>query len=202
MKRIFADTHVHLYPCYGMEDAFRAARANLGRLAGDNPDAVFLLFLTERWGSRVFEDVADGKVAMPEGWKAKPLADDNAFCVHRAEDDARLCVLNGRQIATREGIEILALGGNPDVQDGQEARRVIEIAHEVGAVPVLPWAPGKWSFERGRVAEELLKDFRPMELLFQGGDFVDAASVAAAFEGGRQPDLDHPVDQPLAQQVG
>jgi len=165
MKKIVADTHVHLYPCYGFKEAFGSARMNLGRLAGADADTVFLLFLTERSGSRVFEEVVEGKMTMPDGWQAGPLADDNAFCVHYADSKTRLCVLNGRQIVTREGLEVLALAGNPDVEDGQEVRRVIEIAQEVGAVPVLPWAPGKWMFERGRVVEGLLRDLKPTELL-------------------------------------
>ena len=165
MKKIVADTHVHLYPCYGFEEVFRSARTNLGRLAGDGADTVFLLFLTERSGSRAFQDLAEGKTAMPSGWQAKPLADENAFCVQSTEDQARLCVLNGRQIVTRERLELLALAGNPDVPDGEDARQVIEAIQAAGAVPVLPWAPGKWLFERGRVVEGLLRDFQPTQLL-------------------------------------
>ena len=37
---------------------------------------------------------------------------------------------------------------------------------------------------------------------FEVDDFFDAPRVAAAFEGRVQPEFDHAVDQPLAQQIG
>ena len=165
MKRIVADTHVHVYPCYRMEEVFRSAWTNLDRLAGDSSDKACLLFLTERVGNRFFRDLVDGKAPKAEGWHAKPLGDENAVCVKRSADEARLCVLNGRQIVTRERLEVLVLTGDPRVPDGQSVRQVIEEALSEGAVPVLPWAPGKWLFERGRVVAEILRTYQPGQLL-------------------------------------
>jgi hypothetical protein len=165
MKSIVADAHVHLYPCYPLKDAFQCAVSNLGKLADAEGDRAFFLSLTERSGSRFFHDLRDDKAQMPEGWMAKPLADENAFCIQKSENAVRLCVLNGRQIVTKERLEILTLTGDPNVSDGQDARHVIETALLCGAVPVLPWAPGKWLFDGGRVVEDLLRRFPPTQLL-------------------------------------
>ena len=165
MKAILADTHVHVYPCHRVEDVFRSAWANLAGLADSPGDLTFLLFLTERSDCRFFHDLAEGKAPMADGWETTSACDENACCVRRAADHATLCILRGRQIATKERLEVLSLAGDPELTDGCTARQAIEETLSAGAVPVLPWAPGKWLFERGRQVEELLRVYHPGQLL-------------------------------------
>jgi hypothetical protein len=165
MKRIVADTHVHLYPCHRLEDAFRSAAANLSALAGGQADAALVLFLAERTGSHFFADLAGGKVALPEGWQARPTGDWNAMTIENAEGGSRFLVINGRQVVTKERLEVLVLAGDPGITDGHEAGRVVEGALSSGAVPVLPWAPGKWLLGRGFAVGGLLRGCRPDQLL-------------------------------------
>ena len=165
MTTIAADTHVHVYPCHRVEEVFRCAWANLAGLAGPAGDRTFLIFLTERSDCRFFHDLVDGKVRMAEGWEATSACDENACCVRRAEDQAILCILRGRQIVTKERLEVLSLAGDPEMKDGCGAWQAIEETLSDGAVPVLPWAPGKWLFERGRQVEELLRAFQPGQVL-------------------------------------
>lgn len=177
MRRIAADTHVHLYSCYRLEDAFRSAWTNLnGLAAGGAADRTLLLFLAERTDSHFFRDLADGKTRTCDGWHVKPTSDGNAVRVEHAESNARLLVLNGRQIVTGERLEVLALAGDPNVPDGRETRQIIEATLSAGAVPVLPWAPGKWLFQRGSIVEGLLRAFQPRQLLI-GDTTLRAACV-------------------------
>jgi hypothetical protein len=68
---------------------------------------------------------------------------------HRSGDT--LLVLAGRQIATRERFEVLALGSEADFPAGQSLSDTISGVRENGAIAVIPWGFGKWWFRRKRL---------------------------------------------------
>ena len=56
------------------------------------------------------------------------------------------------------------------IADGTPFPEVIDRAHEFGAVCVVPWAPGKWMFDRGRQLRSILAaDERPSFYLGDNG---------------------------------
>jgi hypothetical protein len=69
-----------------------------------------------------------------------------------------LVIFPGRQIITEEGLELLALGSDARVPErlpfAEAKRQVVEL----GALPVLNWAPGKWFFSRGRQVQRILEE--------------------------------------------
>jgi hypothetical protein len=115
-----------------------------------------VLLLAEKAESQMFHHLSGGN---PPGWRVDPLADGISL---RAVPDADmagpvLLLVAGRQMATREGLEVLALGTADTLPDGLPLPAAVAAAQAAGALPVIPWGFGKWWFYRGRLLRELLE---------------------------------------------
>ena len=129
------DGHVHVHPSYDASALLALAKANLSRLGEGQP----VLLLTEMAGVDVFAT-----------WKAKGETLDDTAAVRI--DGVVVCA--GRQIVTRERIEVLSLLSEVKHEDGQPLDDTIAAVKSSGGLVVLPWGVGKWSGARGqRVAE-------------------------------------------------
>ena len=71
----------------------------------------------------------------------------------------------GRQVVTRERLEVLALLCDTEIADGMPVRDVINAVVACGGVPVLSWAPGKWMLGRYAVVSALLAKEMSNQLL-------------------------------------
>ncbi len=160
--RTALDTHVHLHPFYDLAHAFAAARDVLLGATGSGGAAG--LCLTEASGCRAFEALRDGRLAAP-GWSVEAAADGLTLRLAPAAGGEGLWIVAGRQIVTRERIEVLALGCGAEVPDGLAAEDAVGRAQTAGALPVLPWAPGKWFGGRGRRVAALMDRFGPSALV-------------------------------------
>lgn len=170
---VVADTHVHLYPWYDLGAAVGGLSRRLRSFDGASLPAAFL---TERSDCRYFSDVREGKVgAAIEGHEFRPGVEEGVVILAEGEE-AKLYLFAGSQIITSEGIEILALLSDTRIRDGLAADEVVAAVREVGGIPVLSWAPGKWLFERGRVVGKLLDRNSPGTLLI--GDTIMRPSLA------------------------
>jgi hypothetical protein len=78
----------------------------------------------------------------------------------------RLLLLGGRQISTRERLEVLALGSELELPSGRSLQETIASVRETGAIAVIPWGFGKWWFHRSRAVADALASSPP------GGLFV------------------------------
>lgn len=146
---ILADTHVHVYPFYDLSLFFRGA---FERFAALDAGADCVLFLAERHDCRFFRQLKEGLCKI-SGAECDPR--DDVLGIRNAEGK-RLWLAAGRQVVTAERLEILALTTDAEIPDGLPAREVIRKILELGAVPVLAWAPGKWFFGRGKIVRELI----------------------------------------------
>lgn len=155
--RIAADTHVHLYPFYAPHTWLDAGYRNLRRAA---PEAdLHALCMTEGAGFAAFQALARGDLK-PAVWSIERTADPAALEA-RTADGRRLLLMAGRQIVTRERLEVLALGSDLDLADGGGVADTLARVRERGAMPVLPWALGKWWGPRGRIVRELIASAQP-----------------------------------------
>jgi hypothetical protein len=165
------DAHVHLHPCYDPDDLFRIAHDNLAAAGacerGADPVASFLL-LAECAADDCFgalRALAHGRSASGAAralrlrrWTVEPTAEDTSVV---ARDGARqLFIVAGRQVACREGLEVLVLGTTHRFADGRPIREVLRESEEWGVPRVIPWGPGKWLFRRGRLLRQLIAEFR------------------------------------------
>lgn len=92
------------------------------------------------------------------GWSVSPTAEQTSLLI--GDGSRRLFVVAGRQVACREGLEILVLGTTLRFADGRPIRELLSETRSLGVPRVIPWGPGKWLFSRGRLLRDLLEEFR------------------------------------------
>ncbi|MGH8319822.1 MAG: hypothetical protein ACREUL_17935 [Steroidobacteraceae bacterium] len=196
------DAHVHLHPCYDPDDLLRHAYANLAAASNGAADAVrraYFLLLAECapddcFGAlRALADADRGRGAPATSglqlrrWVVAPT--EEPISVVARDGERELTIVAGRQVACREGLEVLVLGTTRRFADGRPIRDLLRETDELGVPRVIPWGPGKWFFRRGRLLHALIEEFRKPTLFL--GD-----------EGGRPVFWGYPEHFVQAERVG
>jgi hypothetical protein len=163
----FVDAHVHYHERFGWRRFLTAAFENLDRWiaeseAGD--DCAGCLCFVDQFGGvgpgELRSAVESGEATLlPAGCTLHPTAEATAFRVERA-DGAPLILVAGRQVATREGLEVLALSCAARIPDGLELDETIDAVQAASALTVIPWGFGKWWGARGRQVSRALQQQR------------------------------------------
>lgn len=159
---ILMDGHVHLYPEYNLQNAFRNGldnmHRNLNKIENMNGNPVYTVWLlTERWDCTYFSQITKSpeKFAF-NGWKVTPSEEEEAVMVEKAGMPKHF-IFAGRQLVSNDGLEVLSLATDLFVKDKTlSTPELIEKVNESGGVPVLNWAPGKWFFNRGKIVQKIL----------------------------------------------
>jgi len=154
---VVCDAHLHIYPCYDLARAFHFLDRNLSGLA---PKAARVAFLAERNDCRFFDRLREGDLAV-EGWNIDAHGD---FLV-LDRDGEKILLIAGRQIVTREKLELSAMGFAGEIPDGMPIDETVRAIVDGGALPAVNWAPGKWFLRRGRVLRDLLERTEPRDLV-------------------------------------
>ena len=210
----YLDTHVHYHRRFGWRRFLTAAFENLDRwIALDGPDG-------ECAGCLCFVDVSDGEgpgdlralvqsgddTVLPEGCSLRATDEVTACRIERPHGPP-LVLVEGRQLATREGLEVLALSCARPLRDGEEFERTIDAAQDVAALTVIPWGFGKWWGARGKKVDQALRSDRERPLYVgDNGNRLEAGSPASRLGGGAGPvlagsdplPLDHHYDRALS----
>jgi hypothetical protein len=172
-KSLLVDAHVHIYDVYDLDALFDAAAKNLARAArklGLRDDShEYMLLLTETARDHAFDALASGQRS-PKRWKVEATAEPAVLRVVRDPNTA-LWLVAGRQIATREDLEVLALGTTRRFPDGQPIQASVSSSDSSAAITALPWGFGKWWGSRGTIIENIIRAprSRPIYLGDNGG---------------------------------
>lgn len=164
MVTIHGDAHVHLHPEFDPERFCAAALARADRL-----DGPLLLLLAECAGIDAFGALraraAGSATSGHPVCAVRATAETRSLgLLRRGAAAARVFLVAGRQIVSREGIEVLALGTEPEgpltrLGDREHpARELVRRILAEGAAAVLPWGVGKWLGSRGREVARLVAD--------------------------------------------
>ena len=205
------DAHVHLHQCYDPDDLLQNAYANLAAASNGAAEAVrraYFLLLAECAPDDCFGALsalakADAARAAPatsglelRRWGVASTKEDISVVARNGE--RQLYIVAGRQVACREGLEVLVLGTTRRFADGRPIRDVLRETDSLGVPRVIPWGPGKWFFSRGRLLNELVAEFRKPTLFLgdEGGrpvfwgypqHFVQAARLGVRDLPGTDP---------------
>ncbi|MGH8478645.1 MAG: hypothetical protein ACREXK_03460 [Gammaproteobacteria bacterium] len=186
---VLIDTHVHIHGCFPLSGFFDAAHANFERAARAQPGSrkssqdgfIGVLMLTETARADCFQRLsawadgpADGDSGLGE-WRLRHTEETGSVMAERRQQC--LYIIAGRQIVTAERLEVLALGFEGFVPDGEPIRQVLDRVRSAAAVAVIPWGFGKWWGGRGKVVSALLKDHERL------GFFLGDNSGRTAFLG-------------------
>lgn len=161
---VLIDTHAHLYDCYDRAAYFdatlaniRDARRRLG-IADANEDATHTpacLLLAEPGNLQLFQALLDRGEVDGGRWRFVPCGDGlSLIAQHRGRDE--LIFIKGRQIRTRERLEVLALCCDAMIPNDVTTVEALNRSLESDGLPVLPIGAGKWLGRRGRFVDELM----------------------------------------------
>ncbi len=165
------DGHVHVYPHYNLETAIQLGTSNLHSglkntniKGGKNVHTVWLL--TERFDCNFFKTVYDSPQNHTiNGYNFVPSAEKEALMIEQKGAITHF-ILAGRQVVSKDGLEVLALATAEFIKDREyTTEELIDKVNEVGGIPVLNWAPGKWFFQRGKIVAELIEKKKPEEFV-------------------------------------
>ncbi|MGH7629351.1 MAG: hypothetical protein ACREOF_08160 [Gemmatimonadales bacterium] len=153
------DSHVHFHRCFDPTRFLSAALANLRAAAAESgvpgPVAGFLM-LTESAGESAFRRFQAGALVPDQPWKLRPTGEERSLVAGSDTPDV-VTLVAGRQIVTRDRLEVLALGTLDELPDGLPFGETVARVKKSGAVAVIPWGFGKWWFRRGRLVGELVR---------------------------------------------
>ncbi len=156
---ILSDTHVHIYSCYPLDRFFDAALQNLSAVAtktNNTEHTTYALLLAETRADTWFQNARDQKAESTE-WQIISHRDDPATVIAEKRN-AAIYIVAGRQVITRERLEVLMLCSNRMVNDGLSLRETVYTISKAGGVPVIPWGFGKWSGKRSETLDAFLAD--------------------------------------------
>jgi len=164
--RLMVDGHVHIYDCYDLEKFFDSAVKNMNHfyhtLYPNTKESPFekILLLTEGRKNDFFSQFKkSGGFSNESGYHFLDTKEDISLVL--ARHNKPLCyLLKGRQIVTREDLEVLLVASGQEIEDGIPIEAVIERIIDKNDIAVLAWGFGKWFFKRGSVIHSLIEKYR------------------------------------------
>jgi hypothetical protein len=170
---VLVDGHVHFHRCFNEKAFFDQAWTNFqasAAAAGLGEVAAGFLLLTECAADSYFRQLRRRERIKCSSWTLRQTAEAISLLASRPGGE-RMFVVAGRQIATREGLEVLALGPAASFRDGLDLASTVAAVRAANALPVLPWGFGKWSGRRAELLERFLQANRtgPIFLGDNGG---------------------------------
>lgn len=165
-ERIWFDGHVHVHRCFDVKRLLDCATANFAAASG-SPDrrgaGPGVLLFTESAGDHFYHRFREQTEQDPLGpWSFRRTGDPISLTALRGKEP-RLILVAGRQVATAENLEVLALGCDEEFPDGRSLHETLEAVRRSGGLPVVPWGFGKWWFRRGRLVKGLVQNEDPAD---------------------------------------
>jgi hypothetical protein len=189
-RAVLVDAHVHFHACYPEDSFLNRARENFAMAArglGLSRAPLGLLLFTESEGTRFFRrfrDRADG-AANAAGWSFRRTQESVSLGAWRG-GELELILIAGRQLVTAEGLEVLALCCEGELEDRRTMAATLDEVRRAGAVPAVPWGFGKWLFARGRLVAKLVKTQDPSDFfLGDNGGRLRGAPTPSLFAAAR-----------------
>ncbi len=149
------DGHVHIYDCFDMQLFCDSAYENFHRQAirlnrGD--DFCGVLLLAEKAGQKEFRQISASLERGQEihfgHWKVSLTEEPYTLEITNSKGNT-LYLVQGRQLNSREGLEVLALVSADNICDNTPLVDQVKEIRKKRAIPVIPWAFGKWLGKRG-----------------------------------------------------
>ncbi len=186
---LLTDTHVHVHLGFDPGRLLDAAAANFDRAAPglSAAERLDVLCLTDVRGRQTDQYFCE-TLRQAGAWRFSCAVDRDGVCAERP-DGRRLHWLPGRQIVSKENLELLALACRYEPEDrALDLSALIDAVRDHGGVPVVPWGFGKWTGDRGRIVQRLVET-RDDFLLADNGNRRRGSAFPALLEAGRRKGL-------------
>jgi hypothetical protein len=163
---LLIDGHVHLYPVFNLINAVEKGRKSLfsnakkKNLHLNNVAPIWLL--VERSDTNFFSELISSPGKYDQGEIKFVKAKDNLTIKVEKKGETILYIFAGRQLITKENLEILSLVSDYNVPDREKTMdEIIVEIKGAGGIPALNWAPGKWFGNRGKIIEKQIEKQSP-----------------------------------------
>lgn len=151
---LIIDSHIHIHECYDLETFFDSAFNNFSKYSYDS-EYQSALCLTESYGANIFEKLKKtAKNNIPIGKYSLNLT--NSSNVLKINNKHPLFIISGKQIITKENLEVLAIGLENEYDDGIRIEKVLSDVINSHCIPIIPWGFGKWIGKRKKILENLI----------------------------------------------
>jgi hypothetical protein len=158
------DGHVHFHSCFAVRHFLDHAMQNFqegARALGMTSKTTGVLLFTEAAGDDYFNRFLGGEFTEPAApWTFERTHEECSLRARR-DGNTELILIAGRQLGTREGLEVLAIGCAGRLPERRGLRETIEATLASGALAAIPWGFGKWWFRRGALVAEVLHATEP-----------------------------------------
>ncbi|MFW2440713.1 MAG: hypothetical protein ACN4GR_15260 [Arenicellales bacterium] len=162
---VFVDAHVHFYDCFDLSTFINAAQKNFSNAAaeaGIDNDYSAVLLLSERSSENWFQWLVDAAKEGPaiDHVKRKlwwlQYNDKDASIKVLSDHFPPIYIIPGRQVVTRESLEVLLLGTLEKYDDKVSLTALLESVRDRDVISVLPWGVGKWFGKRGELVRNTI----------------------------------------------
>lgn len=162
-ETILIDGHVHLYPQFDIPRAIQYSLHNFinsQRTSANRDDAIKFWFLVEAQNYSYFDNLVKMKL---DRYSVEQTDEKEILVVKDSgTGEPLLRIAAGRQIVTKENLEVCALLSNEKIEDKSlTTRETLTVLHDSHAIAALNWAPGKWFGKRGKIVLDLLNTHSP-----------------------------------------
>ncbi len=163
VTKMIIDGHVHYYNCYNFERFFDMAMNNMDKMFFSlYPEDYYfkkVLLFTEGKDNDFFSQFKMNRTVYKKSkYKFGDTQEDGSIIL--TKDGESLCyILSGRQIVTRENLEVLSISSRQKIEDGLPVMDVIERLIGRKEIAVLAWGVGKWFFKRGDIIKDIIERY-------------------------------------------
>lgn len=163
---LIVDSHVHIYDRFDLNRFFAAAFTNFATAAEALEAETYtpVMFLADWPGQSWFENLkglcerkTPGSRENPAGSFRVENTGEPVSLIVRGRGADLIIVIAARKIVTVENLEVMALFSSESFVPGKPLTETVQCIRDKGAMPVLPWAVGKWMGKRGRDVDALLE---------------------------------------------
>lgn len=160
-KFFLIDAHIHIHGSFDLVTFFNSAKSNFlsqsQKLGVNSSQSV--LCLTESHKVDFFKKLKQKcqKKEKIGSWEISLTLNKNTLCL-TDENNYQLFLIAGRQIVTKEKLEVLGLGLIEDQEDGKPIDEAIQFVIDKNSIPVIPWGVGKWFGNRKKIVENLVQN--------------------------------------------
>ena len=172
-SRLIVDGHVHIYPCFDLDMFFQSVDTNMEKFLEqsrhEKQETHRILLFTEGKENDFFARFKNGEILFKHSdYKFQKTKEETSLVL--TDNGKPLCyILRGRQIVTKENLEILAVASGQHIPDGLPVQDVIKKIIDQKEIAVLAWGVGKWFFKRGKIIKQIISEMKsPYPYLFIG----------------------------------
>ncbi|MGE5845581.1 MAG: hypothetical protein ACM34O_02570 [Ignavibacteria bacterium] len=170
---LLIDAHVHIHESFIIDRFLNSAWENFKNAAENYFDIkkfAAILFLTESSGVNQFrilkEKSRESNSQKNYEWSFCLTEEENSIIASKSEEQ-KIIIIAGKQIVTKERLEVLGLGIINGIEDKRNIQEVINNINGKGGLAVIPWGVGKWIGEKRKIVRDSIKTGKP-GLLFIG----------------------------------